>query len=217
MDDEFRVRHICRDFEFHSKKLSWDDARSYCRIGHGSLVTVDDANTQEFLYILFLYRAEVTFTDYWIGLHKTDSQQWRWTNGQIFNYSSWYYRPINAISGQSCAKLLSTERLKWIYSDCHETSGFICEYQPKRAGLEVAVTVSGQTETTVEECGDRESLPEHWMWVFYSGAVLIVLLIIVIISTCCVNCGKTKTSKTVPATERVSCPNDPSFTHYAFI
>lgn len=168
--------------------------------------------------------------------------------GQIFNYSSWYYRPINAISGQSCAKLLSTERLKWIYSDCHETSGFICEYrksttkksrkvippalsdtenyfdhlqlsftEPKRAGLEVAVTVSGQTETTVEECGDRESLPEHWMWVFYSGAVLIVLLIIVIISTCCVNCGKTKTSKTVPATERVSCPHDPSFTHYAFI
>lgn len=49
--------------------------------------------------------------------------------GQIFNYSSWYYRPINAISGQSCAKLLSTERLKWIYSDCHETSGFICEYR----------------------------------------------------------------------------------------
>jgi hypothetical protein len=82
IDDGFRFHPIYREFEFHSTKLSWKDAESQCGERHGSLVMVVDATVQGHLHSLFLYREEVDHMDYWIGLHKADSKQWRWISGR---------------------------------------------------------------------------------------------------------------------------------------
>ncbi|XP_062588411.1 snaclec stejaggregin-A subunit alpha-like, partial [Saccostrea cucullata] len=127
-DDVYRFHHFSDEFEFHSIKLSWFDANTYCQIRFGHLVTVENASTQDLLWTVFLNRPEVIYEDYWIGLHKAQSGPWRWTGDQIFIYNNWFYRPKQVSNSPLCAKMIAVERLGWTHSDCIERNGFICQY-----------------------------------------------------------------------------------------
>ena len=77
---------------FVRNKKSWQDARNYCRKLGGDLVTIKDANKQQFI-LKYLTVDHWDTDNIWIGL--TDQSRegdWRWVDGSYAFFFSVVYR-----------------------------------------------------------------------------------------------------------------------------
>ncbi|RXN24422.1 macrophage mannose receptor 1-like protein [Labeo rohita] len=101
--------------------MTWNDAQSYCRKYYEDLSTVTSQEEQDMLIQL----AEGNNLDKWIGLYRNESDinQFLWSDGNFFSYSSWYSgQPNNNNGNQYCVTLL----YNWFDYECFHLYTFFC-------------------------------------------------------------------------------------------
>ncbi|XP_062381617.1 macrophage mannose receptor 1-like [Sardina pilchardus] len=138
--DWTKYREYC--YKAQSEKKSWTEARSYCKVVGGNLVSITRRDEQAFLTTMVADAPH----DLWIGLH-TLSNHWRplWTEGKKLSYENFlngyasfryrhmrYRHMIPHLSWGStgeCTAIITKPRTsfgKWQKYECSEKMGFIC-------------------------------------------------------------------------------------------
>ncbi|XP_060596632.1 macrophage mannose receptor 1-like isoform X2 [Ruditapes philippinarum] len=116
-------------YKFADQSRDWEDAESYCRDLHGSLVIVE--NEQEHEYIQRKIAA-ANYVYVWIGA-KYDHKhgEYRWVDGSPLNFTKWAPGLPGTIKG--CVDYLHKYHYMWnSHTGCTETKGpFICQKVPK--------------------------------------------------------------------------------------
>lgn len=98
------------DIQYNTTKLSWHDARDYCRDSEGVLATVTDQNKNVF---------DKTG---WIGLFRVGGETWQWETGEAVNYTAWGSKePVTYDCGT-----FNVNSQKWQSYQCSEHAQFIC-------------------------------------------------------------------------------------------
>jgi hypothetical protein len=73
-------------YQVYEGDLSWQEAEDFCRSIGGHLVSIRDDREMDFILRL----AEGSQRDnFWIGLYRSDLDQWTWTDGSGYDFSSW--------------------------------------------------------------------------------------------------------------------------------
>ncbi|XP_068520348.1 C-type lectin domain family 2 member B-like isoform X2 [Anas acuta] len=67
---------------FSLNRSDWNTSLEKCKVLEASLTSID---SQEELDFIKRYMGQA---NHWVGLHKEDNGQWRWTNGTAFNNRS---------------------------------------------------------------------------------------------------------------------------------
>jgi hypothetical protein len=104
---------------------SWQDAQTFCRERGADLVTVNDADENEFL-------AGLGVGNQWIGLNDVDTEgTYEWSDGSTSSFDSWgENQPDNAgTAGEDCAGFLPEPAPAGAWNDwpCATLLGYICE------------------------------------------------------------------------------------------
>ncbi|XP_034441170.1 macrophage mannose receptor 1-like [Hippoglossus hippoglossus] len=74
-----------------SIKMSWSEARNYCRELHTDLSSVNSPEEDEELYTI---EHEPGPPYVWIGLYKDASGTWKWSGGGTASYFNWLTNPV---------------------------------------------------------------------------------------------------------------------------
>uniref|UniRef100_A0A8C4RIV9 C-type lectin domain-containing protein n=1 Tax=Erpetoichthys calabaricus TaxID=27687 RepID=A0A8C4RIV9_ERPCA len=75
-----------REYYFVNTSLSWCDALTYCQNNYTNLVSIQSQSQSNQILSL----AQNTFKDAaWVGLSRTDSQNWQWSDGSNVTYTNW--------------------------------------------------------------------------------------------------------------------------------
>ncbi|XP_048781138.2 uncharacterized protein LOC125683741 [Ostrea edulis] len=102
----------------------WKQARSNCTTEGGFLVSVTDANEQQFIAKDVLQTNETSST--WIGGHSLYSDDWLWDNYQReFNFTQWAAGKPVSIS--RCIAMLGASGFNWSDQSCADSNVYICE------------------------------------------------------------------------------------------
>ncbi|GEM_PF-4872760 len=67
------------------ENVSWTEARIRCSLIGGHLVTISDADEQQYVEELI---ADTSHTAYWIGLYR-QTNDWNWIDGSVLSYTNW--------------------------------------------------------------------------------------------------------------------------------
>ncbi|XP_067659065.1 perlucin-like protein [Haliotis asinina] len=123
-------RDQCYDFVTYDDR-TWNMAKTSCESQGGSLATVKDGPTQDFIFAV-IKSLGYTKKGMWIGL--TDSEEegvWKWVKAGTVSYSNWEPNHGGILGfAEDCALLRSVDG-KWIELPCGvfwDTYGFICQY-----------------------------------------------------------------------------------------
>lgn len=73
-------------YQVYEGDLSWQEAEDFCRSIGGHLVSI--RNDREKDYVLRLTEASQR-DNFWIGLYRSDQDQWTWTDGSAYTFSCW--------------------------------------------------------------------------------------------------------------------------------
>ncbi|XP_072115296.1 macrophage mannose receptor 1-like isoform X2 [Mobula birostris] len=132
-----------REYHRIQEPRNWTEAWDYCRSVFTDLASV--RNPEEWEEVShYAQQGE------WVGLHKDNqtSTEWKWTTGEIFNYSNWEpWKPREfSTSSLSC---VYTSRNQWFDTECDIPLPFIChkELPQTTAASELAVNISARAET----------------------------------------------------------------------
>lgn len=128
-------------YSVYDIKTTWSDAKQFCENIGGHLVTINDANEND--YVVSLARDRGTLPAYYIGASDAKSEGvWKWVTGEQFwsgnasgsavnsSYTNWLSgEPNNSGSVEHCAHISST--YSWQWNDTADTSsmGIICEFE----------------------------------------------------------------------------------------
>ncbi|KAK0139896.1 Aggrecan core protein [Merluccius polli] len=67
----------CRNYHYIDKKMTWQDAQSYCRERHSDLATISNSRDNN---IALKSKTNSAENDVWIGLNNNNTQgAWRWS------------------------------------------------------------------------------------------------------------------------------------------
>ncbi|XP_062903901.1 C-type mannose receptor 2-like [Mobula hypostoma] len=132
-----------REYHRIQEPKNWTEAWDYCRSVFTDLASV--RNPEEWEEVShYAQQGE------WVGLHKDNqtSTEWKWTTGEIFNYSNWEpWKPQEfSTSSLSC---VYTSGNQWFDTECDIPLPFICHKELPRttAAPELAVNISARAET----------------------------------------------------------------------
>ena len=117
--------HTGRCYQYFTTRKSWDEAVSHCKSvtpdgKNGTLASIGDHFTNKFLSTL-------TTKQVWIGGHQDDNDNWTWTDGSRFRYSSWAHGQPNDANQKHIAFNFKTAG-EWNDANMHAQKGFICQY-----------------------------------------------------------------------------------------
>ena len=115
-----------RIYKIFTVKLSWFDAYTYCNDLGGHLVTITDAEEQGFVE---KYMTSLSFSsEAWMGMYY-DGAEWRWVNGEEFDYTYWKSGEPNYSNGQEAFGDINTNYFgQWNDYPPYENLYFICEW-----------------------------------------------------------------------------------------
>ncbi|XP_072892324.1 macrophage mannose receptor 1-like [Hemitrygon akajei] len=119
-----------REYHRIQEPKNWTEAWDYCRSVFTDLASV--RNLEEWEEVSrYAQQGE------WIGLHNDNltSSVWKWTTGEVFNYSNWEpWKPQElSTSSLSC---VYTSTNQWFNADCDIPLSFICH----KGQLKVSIT-----------------------------------------------------------------------------
>lgn len=118
------VEYGGHDYLFVVSPRNWDDAQAYCRSYGYDLVTINDANEENWLHSQEVSRSGTTW---WIGYNDRGFEgSWRWISGLQSNHSNWTPGEPNNAGGQHCA----TDNYsygRWDDDNCWKAYPFVCE------------------------------------------------------------------------------------------
>uniref|UniRef100_A0A673HH38 C-type lectin domain-containing protein n=1 Tax=Sinocyclocheilus rhinocerous TaxID=307959 RepID=A0A673HH38_9TELE len=130
----FVIHHEFVYFYLVSEKMSWTDARTYCRQHHTDLATV---NEQKDLAELLKSLPSGFKYDMWIGLYQANAYSpWVFSDGSKSLFRPWYSaQPNNAGGNQFC--VYTSLSGYWNDWDCADKLPFVCYTGvPHMQGLE---------------------------------------------------------------------------------
>uniref|UniRef100_A0A3Q3B1M8 C-type lectin domain-containing protein n=1 Tax=Kryptolebias marmoratus TaxID=37003 RepID=A0A3Q3B1M8_KRYMA len=119
---EFFPSAFCATFGVNiyvSEKMTWSDARAYCRKHHTDLTSTDSQEESEELLML---QKDDDSNNGWIGLHKDDNGTWRWSGGKNTLFPLWISLQELFVD-RSC--VIQSER-GWQMRNCEEKFPFYC-------------------------------------------------------------------------------------------
>ena len=121
VDDTYFNGHFY--YFFSDLDGSWTDAKAFCFIYGGHLVTINSAEEQAFL------ESQYPGTSGWIGAYEEDGT-WKWTTGEPFLYTNWKAGEPNNQNGNEGYGHLYTD-MQWNdlpEEDATYHKGFYCEW-----------------------------------------------------------------------------------------
>ena len=115
-------------YQLFNFKLTWENARDYCRLLGGHLATITSAGENNIVANLG------TVSDRWLGA--TDAEQegtWQWITGETFSYSNWY-AATSEPNGETAENYLHirndvSQVGTWNDNVKSKTMGFVCEFE----------------------------------------------------------------------------------------
>ncbi|AUX39119.1 uncharacterized protein SOCE26_005010 [Sorangium cellulosum] len=115
------------EYLFCDGQQSWNDARASCASEGKSLVTINDAAEEAWVYGL---ASALSTQKWWIGLNDRGAEgNFVWDSGEPAGYTNWYAgEPNDAGSGEDCAQLNRFyPELGWNDEPCSLHLRYICE------------------------------------------------------------------------------------------
>ncbi|KAG9476571.1 hypothetical protein GDO78_003227 [Eleutherodactylus coqui] len=114
--------------EESSEKLSWFDAKNFCKTIGGDLASISDRDEHQALWTMLLH-AGVYRTAFWVGLLKSNVDEgFEWSDGSPMNYENWAYgEPNNYQELEHCGEVNTDHRLSWNDRHCDSPQDWICE------------------------------------------------------------------------------------------
>ena len=102
---------------------SWDDAQKFCASNQANLVTVNDADEQNFLSGLVKGKGS------WNGLNnKDDENVLEWVSGEDSKYTYWApNEPVKSKTKRCVHMNMARHNLKWKMEGCLTKKRFTCE------------------------------------------------------------------------------------------
>ena len=134
--------------------MTWQEAKVYCENLGGHLVTITDADEQNFIENSILSSA--TKNNYWLGGHENDDGSWYWVTDETWDYANW---GRDQPDGDGPALMMyNSEENSWpkgswndlLEDGTHEDQtffgtdnfGLICEWEPSDAPTTDTVVVN---------------------------------------------------------------------------
>ncbi|TRZ00577.1 hypothetical protein DNTS_004499 [Danionella cerebrum] len=108
---------LLRQYHFINMKKTWTEAQSYCREQYSDLATAENMDDMNKLKDL----RKSGYGNIWIGLHKTNPNEWHWSSGDRVIFENW--KPGQPDSSAECATM---KEGKWNDVECSDTNTFIC-------------------------------------------------------------------------------------------
>jgi len=173
-------------YQFVDTEKKWPDAREYCWKYGGKLVTINDAETNNFITST-LNDLPWTCNGVYIGLHDRVSElsfEWVTTDkyvGQVMTYSNWARKHPNGFANKirDCITMRRKSHWRWHEAFC-DTWGFsyrfICQY-----GAPQAKTLRMRQVRPVEP---EQSSSSRNLYILFTGimaAAFVVLIVILIV------------------------------------
>jgi hypothetical protein len=123
------------DYLFVRTPRTWHQAQSLCSANGYKLVTVDDANEENFLAT---HEAYFGLSNWWIGLNDVGSEGFFVWDGGFSSYSNWHPgEPNNTGNSEDCTAdrfympQYGIQNEQWNDWPCGELFAFICERDPE--------------------------------------------------------------------------------------
>ncbi|XP_077976842.1 C-type mannose receptor 2-like [Glandiceps talaboti] len=112
-------------YAYEFQKYTYGESKTICEGKGGSLVTIDNAEEN-----LFLYGFSRDANTLWIGATDSNSEgTWQWQDGSEISYSNWASNEPNDAGGkEDCAHLRGAG--DWNDHECQSKRGLICEKYP---------------------------------------------------------------------------------------
>ncbi|KAK0140964.1 Macrophage mannose receptor 1 [Merluccius polli] len=117
----------CRNYHYIDKKMSWQDAQSYCRERHSDLATISNSRDNN---IALKSKTNSAENYVWIGLNNNNTQgAWRWSeDSSNASFYNWNKGEPNVNS--DCVEMRRDGR--WYDVKCHHKLPFICNGKKHR-------------------------------------------------------------------------------------
>ncbi len=81
----FQTSHI---YEFVDKKMTWNEAKTYCESRGGYLLSVTSPEEQKYIYSKYLVPNSTP--ECWLGASdEVKEGEWKWTSGEAWSYTNW--------------------------------------------------------------------------------------------------------------------------------
>ncbi|KAF7647287.1 hypothetical protein LDENG_00174800, partial [Lucifuga dentata] len=113
-------------YNLGSPWLTWVQSRQYCRIIGSDLVVVQSQEEQNFInHHTDFYYSKVH--GFWIGLHRSENNEWRWVDGSNDTLRYWVTEPWG--DPGLCTLMIPyfNDTICWDEADCKMQNKFICE------------------------------------------------------------------------------------------
>ena len=118
---------------------SWYSARDYCASRGGYLVTIQDAEENEFIYQL----SNGGYT--WLGAtDEAEEGTWVWVNGQPWEYRNWAASQPDDVGSEDYLAFFTEQGKSRIWNDIHEGANqfFVCEWESATTPLTIETQIS---------------------------------------------------------------------------
>lgn len=118
--------HDGHDYLFCDGQESWNDAKASCAAQGMSLVTLDDADEEAWVYSL---ASAHSTQKWWMGLNDRASEgAFAWDSGAPVSYTNWYPGEPNNSANEDCGQLNRFyPELGWNDEPCSLHLRYICE------------------------------------------------------------------------------------------
>ncbi|GFO00448.1 macrophage mannose receptor 1 [Plakobranchus ocellatus] len=124
--------------QLSTQRENWFQAQSVCESQGGSLVTIHDQATNDFLFtVLLSNKAANVDSGFWIGLRdSTVGGGFIWIDDSALDFQAWAYQQPNSFTlVESCGEAL-IESKRWRLENCHFKKPYVCQLE--RGGLYVS-------------------------------------------------------------------------------
>ena len=103
--------------------MAWQEAREHCKnVSGGDLASIPDEDTNGFLQTL-----TQNYKNIWVGGHRSDGEEWVWSDGTPWQYSNWHEgQPDNLGEVQSHLSFNFNQSGYWDDDFAFQEKSFIC-------------------------------------------------------------------------------------------